>query len=308
MQQPMAQDTFTITPKGPFSLVASRSFLQGFTPATYKGAEQDDHLHMAFVVDGAEQTAGVCLREEDGVVVGEVYGAAAVDTQAVRRQVERILSLDVDGSRFLQVGERDSVVGRLQARYPGLRPVCFYSSYEAAAWALISQRIRIVQAARIKAHIAEELGETVNIHGTMQPAFPGPVRLRQLEQFPGLNERKITYLHAIAEATMEGKLDATRLRSLPTEQALEELRQLPGIGAFSSEFILLRGAGEPDLPPHHEPRLGRAVALAYGLKSEPTEEEMQTITENWRPFRTWITFLMRHMLEDETHEIANASR
>ncbi len=308
MQQSKVQDTFTITPKGPFSLAESRTFLEGFTPAAYKGAGQSDHLHLAFVVDGTEQAAGVCLREEDGVVVGEVYGEHDVDTQAIQRQVERILSLDVDGSRFLEVSERDHVVGRLQARYPGRRPVCFYSPYEAAAWALISQRIRIVQAARIKARMAEEQGEAVNIHGTMQPAFPGPARLRQLEHFPGLNERKIMYLQGIAEATMEGKLEAGRLRSLPVEQALEELRQLSGIGQFSSEFILLRGAGEPDLPPRHESRLGRAIALAYDLKSEPTAEEMQTITDNWRPFRTWITFLMRNMLEDETHEIANTSR
>jgi hypothetical protein len=37
----------------------------------------------------------------------------------VRPQVERILALDVDGSGFPAVGERDPVVGELQRRYPG---------------------------------------------------------------------------------------------------------------------------------------------------------------------------------------------
>jgi DNA-3-methyladenine glycosylase II len=64
-------------------------------------------------------------------VVGEVFGEA--DVGVVRAQVGRILSLAVDGRGFAEVGERDPVVGRLQTRYPGLRPVCLYSLYKAAA-------------------------------------------------------------------------------------------------------------------------------------------------------------------------------
>ena len=102
------------------------------------------------------------------------------------------------------MGKRDLVMGRLQTRYPGLRPVCFFSPYEAAAWALISHRIRITQAARIKARLAEELGPVVEIHGRKEPAFPGPSRLRQLETFPGLFGHKVEYLHQLAQATLEG--------------------------------------------------------------------------------------------------------
>jgi 3-methyladenine DNA glycosylase/8-oxoguanine DNA glycosylase len=44
--------------------------------------------------------------------------------------------------------------------------------------------------------------------------------------------------------------------------------------------------------------------MAYDLKSEPSSEELHAISEGWRPYRTWVTFLLRHMLEEETHEIA----
>jgi DNA-3-methyladenine glycosylase II len=65
----------------------------------------------------------------------ESFGKAA--PEAVRDHIRRILSLDVDGSGFPEVGVRDPVVGELQVRYPGLRPVLFYSPYEASAWAII---------------------------------------------------------------------------------------------------------------------------------------------------------------------------
>lgn len=40
------------------------------------------------------------------------------------------------------------------------------------------------------------------------------------------------------------------------------------------------------------------------LKRPPSAEELQEISENWRPYRTWVALLLRTMLEDETHEIA----
>ncbi|MGH3147178.1 MAG: DNA-3-methyladenine glycosylase 2 family protein, partial [Rubrobacter sp.] len=167
----MSEERFELRAEGPYSLEASTRFLEGFAPAAYEAGDAG-HLHMAFVADGGEAVVGVCVWEEDGVVVGEVFGEA--DAGVVKRQVERILSLDVDGRGFPGVGERDAVVGGLLARYPGLRPVCFYSPYEAAAWALIGQRIPVVRAAGIKAKMARELGTVVGVHGGTEHAFPGP--------------------------------------------------------------------------------------------------------------------------------------
>src|SRR5579884_4286105 len=103
--------SFELVPRGPYSLAASIAFLEGFAPAAYEGAAAAGHLHLAFVPDGGEGVAGVCVRERDGAVVGDVYGEAA--PAAVRAQVARILSLDVDGRGFPAVGGRDPVVGRL---------------------------------------------------------------------------------------------------------------------------------------------------------------------------------------------------
>jgi len=96
---------------------------------------------------------------------------------------------------------------------------------------------------------------------------------------------------------------AARLRGMAPAAALEELQTIHGIGPFSAELILLRGAGEPDHLARNEPRLRRAIALAYGLGGEPSEDELVEISDRWRPYRTWVTLLLRAYLEDETHEI-----
>jgi len=91
----------------------------------------------------------VCLTQDsDGRVRGTIYGRAEVDT--VRRQTSRILSLDVDGRDWPEVGRRDPIAGRLQRMFPGFRPVNWSNAYEAAAWCLISARIAMRQAQGVK--------------------------------------------------------------------------------------------------------------------------------------------------------------
>lgn len=286
-----------ITPKGPFSLEASTRFLEGFAPAAFEGAQRPDHLHLAFPVEGAwKSTVGVCIRQTSKTVAGEIFGDT--DLALVRHQIVRILSLDVDGSGFPAVGKRDRVVGALQRSYAGLRPVLFWSPYEAAAWAIIGHRIRITQAARIKQRMAQVLGEEVVVHGEHLHAFPSPQQLASIDSFPGLFARKVEHLHGIAKAANQGLLDAQRLRSLSRRDALTELKRLPGIGDFSAELILVRGAGDPDHFSRSERRLHGAMADAYDFQAVPAIERLADIAEKWRPYRSWVSVLFRTELED----------
>ena len=144
--------SFVFSPKGPYSLAASIRYLEGFAPAAYD-SESAANLEMAFCVDGYWDPVAVRVHEETGAVHGTVLGGDTLTPTVIAtavEQVERILSLDIDGRGFPDIARHDPVVAQLQSRYPGLRPVCFWSPYEAAAWSVIGQRIRIVQAAAIK--------------------------------------------------------------------------------------------------------------------------------------------------------------
>lgn len=288
---PVAGSRFRIEPGGPYSLTASARFVGGFTPAAHPGADARGHLHLAFCVEGDWTPAGVCVTAADGAIAGEVFGGAGAE--AVRSQVARILSLDVDGAAFEAVGRADPVVGALQRRFDYLRPVLFWSPYESLAWFLIGQRISMRQASRIKAGIARDLGPKVGVHGDVMDVFPGPAVLRALGPTPGLSERKLAWLHEAAEAALEGRLDAARLRSMDEEAALADLRTLPGVGPFTAEGVLIRGAGAPDRITPFEPRLPRAVAHAYGLAAVPSDGDIRARAEGWRPFRSWVMVLLR---------------
>src|SRR5262249_27403907 len=131
-------------------------------------------------------------------------------------------------------------------KYCWLRPTLFHSLYEAAAHFIIGHRISMAQGRRIREWMAHELGVCVDVGGETFPAFPDPPILLGVSSFPGLNSTKIERLHGVAEAALSGLLDRDRLRSLPVQDALVGIWQLPGVGPFFAAGILNRGAGVAD--------------------------------------------------------------
>ncbi|NED88604.1 DNA-3-methyladenine glycosylase 2 family protein, partial [Streptomyces sp. SID11233] len=92
---------------------------------------------------------------------------------------------------------------------------CFYSPYEAAAWTVIGNRLRMTRAAAVKDELARTYGETLTVAGRERHAFPLPAVLRDLDPVPGVSAVKTERLHALAEAALDGRLDAAALRALP---------------------------------------------------------------------------------------------
>ncbi len=295
--------SFEIRARGPFSFRASVRFLEEFAPAGYDGADRTE-LRLAFPADGSWQTARAWITpvDDDSGVTIHTFGDG--DSKRVCDQVARILSLDVDGSGYDAVIDHDPLLRSLWGQYAGLRPVLFYSPYEAAAWAIIGNRVRITQAARIKAHMADDLGERLVIAGESIAAFPAPERLSRLEVFSGLSDRKIGYLRSLGDAAAAGHLDVELLRGLSPLAAREHLKELPGIGDFSAELIMIRAVGEVDRIPVSESRFARAVQRFHELDHLPGPEELREITDGWRPFRSWVSVMLRAALEDATHEIS----
>ena len=237
----------------------------------------------------------MCLRQDaSGEVRGTVHGDAPVE--AVRAQTARILSLDVEGSEWPEVGSRDPVVGRLQKMFPGFRPVNWSTAYEATAWCLISTRISMRQGQAIKERMCRELGASVDVHGHRLYIFPAPEVLVRLQSFKGLFGRKVEYLNALGRAALAGQLDTDTLRAMPRDMALERLKRLPGIGDFGSQLVRLRALSAVDELPTAEPRLLEAVRVGYGLRTTPTIAELAGLAEAWRPYRMWVAVSFRRSM------------
>jgi DNA-3-methyladenine glycosylase II len=272
---------------GPWSLETSRQFWEGFTPAALAAGSAGSALRSVFCAEGDWQRAEAQVTQAGDTAVVRLSGAGDLDAAAA--QVRRFLALDVDGRGWPEAGRRDPVIGEAQARLPGLRPCGFHSPYEAAAWAVLSQRLRVVQAARLRTELIARHGQ--------DGAFPPPRILAGLDlDLPG---RKAEYLGAVADAAIDGLLDGTALRAVDPDLAVQRVQQVKGLGPFAAELVVIRGANAPDALPRHERRLDAEITEQYG-----PGRTLADVSQAWRPYRTWAAVHLRVLREQRMGEIA----
>ena len=282
----MAEHVAEFEVLGPWSLETSRRFWEGFSPAALTGQPAGPGLHTVFCVEGDWRRADAEVTQAGDTARLRAGGDG--DLEAAVAQACRFLVLDVDARGWPEVGRRDPVIGDAQARLPGLRPCGFHSPYEAAAWAVLAQRLRIVQAARLRAELIARYGE--------DGAFPAPHTLARVGlDLPG---RKAEYLRAVAEAALDGLLDGAALRALGPDQAIQRVQQVKGLGPFAAELVVVRGANAPDALPRHERRLEAEIAERYG-----PGRTLAQVSQAWRPYRTWAAVHLRALREQRTGEI-----
>ena len=272
--------------EGPWSLATSRRFWEGFAPSAL-AAQQGESLQAVFLSDTDWSRVDAIVTQEGDNARIAVTGSGDLD--AATAQVRRFMSIDIDGRGWPAVGDRDPVIADAQRRLPGFRPCGFYSPYEAAVWSVLSQRIQMRQAAGLKQRLSEQHGDA--------GAFPAPAVVRELElELPG---RKNEYLHAVADAALDGVLSGERLRSLSVDEALRQVQEVKGLGPFAAELVVIRGANFADVLPQNEKRLDAEIAEQYG-----PHRSAASITDQWAPYRAWAGVHLRALREERTGEIA----
>jgi DNA-3-methyladenine glycosylase II len=286
-----------ITPVGRFDLRQSRRFGFGQREAAtdIPGSTDAASMPLGFVLDGYDEQVGVVVHQQpSGALTLAIAGARSESLGAVRGQVARVLSVDVDATGWDRLGEQDELMGALQRARPGLRPPLFYSAYEALAWAVLSARRPRQQMAKVRADLSAAHGATIDVAGQDIAVLPTPRQLLAVTSFPGLTPEKVERLHGVARAALDGRLDTAELRSLPTDEAAARLRELQGIGPFYAELVVVRALGHTDVLPTSEPQLLELAGELTGAGRALSPAELDAYgREHWTPWRTWACVAVR---------------
>jgi DNA-3-methyladenine glycosylase II len=112
-----------------------------------------------------------------------------------------------------------------------------------------------------------------------------PGRLREA----GLSWRKINTLRDLAERLTDGRLNPDVLSGLPDEELIAELTAISGIGPWTVQGALIIALQREDVVLPGDLALRKAVQAVYQLDHLPTQQEVLTIAEKWRPYRSLAT-------------------
>jgi AraC family transcriptional regulator, regulatory protein of adaptative response / DNA-3-methyladenine glycosylase II len=96
-------------------------------------------------------------------------------------------------------------------------------------------------------------------------------------------QRRAVTLLAVAAAVVADPYIFAAGRSL--QEAVAQLRTLPGIGEWTAEYIAMRQLREPDAFPAADIGLMRAMAGSEGPR--PSASELLAWAERWPPWRAY---------------------
>jgi DNA-3-methyladenine glycosylase II len=109
----------------------------------------------------------------------------------------------------------------------------------------------------------------------------------------GMSRQKAGYIRSLAGLVISGELD---LEALPddSEEAIELLTKIKGIGRWSAEIYLLFAEGRPDVFPAGDLAVMVELGRLLGLPGKPSEKQLRELAEAWRPYRGAAAVLAWH--------------
>jgi len=209
---------------------------------------------------------------------------------AVVERVNRLFDLTADPDRITSHLRRDPELARRLRRLPGVRVPGAWDRFELAVRAILGQQVSVRGATTLAGRLARAFGEPVaglEKEG-LSHLFPTPEALAGADLGRvGLTRARAEAIRALAIATRDGALALGTPRGL--DEAVTQLRTLPGVGTWTAQYIAMRALGEPDAFPSGDLGLRRALARKGVLPSSRAVDER---AEAWRPWRAYAAMTL----------------
>jgi len=219
-----------------------------------------------------------------GLAVRRLEGA--VRPQIVRRLIGRIFGLDDPGPasrRRLPPDLRRLISGHTGMLLPG-----FPSLFEALVQTVLGQQLHVLVANRLREGFVRTFGVRRERFGATYWAFPEPRRVAQARvgqiRKIGVSTVKAGAILAIAHSLEAGRLSEDRLTGLAAGEAIAELSALPGVGRWTSEWVLLRALRRFEIVPAGDLAVRKAVTWALGAREVLTEQQVRDAAAAWAPY------------------------
>ncbi len=218
----------------------------------------------------------------------KVVGADPSSVPVIEQRVRRMFDLDVNPAVIAEHMAGRPHLGDLWRRYPGLRVARTWDRFETIITTILGQLVSVSFGRTLVRELMHSSGERAKHPATGEEIrlFPTPELLRTSDlSTVRTSEMRRTAIRTIAALAADGGLP---LVGQPEPKELRRtLLSLPGVGAWSAEYIAMRAFDDNDAFP----------ATDYGLKQEIKRHPEMNVSDV-RPWRAYAAAaLWKHFAE-----------
>ena len=186
----------------------------------------------------------------------------------------------------------DITLSRIIDKFDDLELVSRGDIFYTLIRSVIGQQISVKAASTVWTRLCKKIGE-------ITPKNILRVDIDELRSC-GLSQRKAEYVLGISESWTE--YDSLDWDKMKDEEIIEKLIQLRGVGTWTAEMILIFTMLRPDVFPIGDIGMIRGIEKSYNSGEKMSKEELYSISEKWKPWRTVACCYMWRTVDPEPVE------
>lgn len=145
------------------------------------------------------------------------------------------------------------------------------------------------------------------IHGRLLALFPkGKPAPKALLKLPakklraaGLSIQKIEYIRDLARKCLDGTIDPKRLPAMSSEEIIEHLVAVKGVGEWTAHMVLIFTLQRPDILPTGDLGIKKGFQRAFKMRSLPTKKQMEKLATPWRGHESVASWYLWRLADGE---------
>ncbi len=253
-------------------------------------------------IDGRTYRRSVAISIESvihcGWIAATVHTSKFVISVRISASLARVLPQVISRVKRLfdlscQPAQIGAALGELAKGHAGVRLPGAFDGFELAVRAVLGQQITVRAATTLTGRFATAFGEAITSPFTeIAQIFPA------VKCVAALNVDDVARLGIIASRSktiiaLARQIAAGGLRLDPSadvETTIDQLREIPGIGEWTAQYIAMRALAWPDAFPHTDYGVMKAL-------NEKNPRKVLALAETWRPWRAYAVMHLWRSLE-----------
>jgi DNA-3-methyladenine glycosylase II len=210
----------------------------------------------------------------------------------IRKMMKKTLDKPLIKKAIKHLNSSDKVLSALIKEHgPCTITPALDNPFHALTSSIISQQLSAHAARAIKGRLSDLIGT--------ERFTPENISKMSFNQFrtAGLSKAKIGCIRRLASSVRNGEFDLSSFVNFEDEEIISMLTTFPGIGRWTAEMFLIFGLGRPDVLSVNDAGLKRGLKITYKLPESPSEDEMISIGQPWRPYRSVASWYLWRVVD-----------